>query len=111
MNFKLGIKDDFGSADCTDLNQVLSKLRGKEGQPTNELNDFELKELTRRDADAIAQACDGNAINEEEELVMADKVQGIGHDTRFQITTAPKSGDFSQKLDPNMSRISGSGSR
>jgi len=32
----------------------LAKLRGKEGKPTDELNDFELKELTRREADMTA---------------------------------------------------------
>jgi len=111
MNFKLGIKDEFGSADCTDLNQVLARLRGTEGKPTGELNDFDIKELTRREVDMTAQACDGNAINEEEELVMADKVQGIGHDTRHQVAIKPKSGAFGQLPTASTGRMSGAGSK
>jgi len=34
MNHKLGIKDDLGSSQCTDLSQVLAKLRhGDGGEP------------------------------------------------------------------------------
>ena len=48
MNFKLGIKDDL-IADCTDVKQVLERVRGsvmKNHKKASELTDFEVKALT-----------------------------------------------------------------
>jgi len=50
MNFKLGIKDDL-IADCTDVKQVLERVRGqtvKQPVKASELTDFEIKQLTQR---------------------------------------------------------------
>jgi hypothetical protein len=50
MNFKLGIKDEL-IADCTDIKQVLEKVRGqvvKKPEKASELTNFEIKYLTQK---------------------------------------------------------------
>lgn len=45
MNFKLGIKDDL-IADCTDVKQVLEKVRGqvvKQPEKASTLSEYEIK--------------------------------------------------------------------
>jgi hypothetical protein len=89
MNHKLGIKDDLGSSQCTDLSQVLAKLRHADGgdPATAQLTSFELKELTKREEVQLAE--DGKAIDDPEERLVADKVQGVGYETRHAVTIKP----------------------
>ena len=47
LNFKLGIKDEFTTG-CTDIKQVLERVRSKKSEPVSSLSAVEIKELTRR---------------------------------------------------------------
>jgi hypothetical protein len=90
MNFKLGIKDDL-IADCTDVKQVLEKVRGlstKQVEKASDLSSFEIKQLTQRTGT-------GGALDErvaeqpESELVATvDKVKGIGFDKQHIVSTS-----------------------
>ena len=55
MNFKLGIRDEL-TRDCEDIKQVLEKVRAKYvigyQEKASKLTEFEIKELTQRDAGA-----------------------------------------------------------
>ena len=88
---------------------MLAKLRNAEdpkgatGAPT-QLNEFELKELTRRDADCAALAQDGKIIDDPEELLVADKVAGVGFDQRFNVVSKPRA---HMAKEENLSRMDG----
>jgi len=65
MNFKLGIKDDL-IADCTDVKQVLDRVRGLDKAKNNkasDLTEFEIKELTMKST----EGADGQPLPEYDE--------------------------------------------
>ena len=93
MNFKLGIKDDL-IADCTDVKQVLERVRGqvtKQPEKPSTLSDYEIKQLTQRTGQGGAVDDMRVADLPESELITTvDKVKGIGFDRQHMVSTSAK---------------------
>jgi hypothetical protein len=93
MNFKLGIKDDL-IADCTDVKQVLERVRGlgtKQSDKPSTLTSFEVKALTQRTGQGGAvDDIRASDLPESELLVTADKIKGIGFDKQHMVSTSEK---------------------
>lgn len=74
LNFKLGIKDEF-TIGCTDIKQVLERVRSKQTEPVSSLSAVEIREMTKRDDEFYE---DSNNVN---------KVLGIGFETKNLVST------------------------
>ena len=72
MNFKLGIRDEL-TRDCEDIKQVLEKVRAKfvvgYQEKASKLSEFEIKELTQRDAGAA----NIENLNEKQKQILQDQ--------------------------------------
>ena len=75
LNFKLGIKDEFTTG-CTDIKQVLERVRAKKTEPVSSLSAVEIKELTKR-GDEFAELPEKKVC----------KVEGIGFESKNLVST------------------------
>lgn len=93
MNFKLGIKDDL-IADCTDVKQVLERVRGqvvKQPEKASELTDFEIKQLIQRTGTGGAVDDTKHVMEQDSELIeTVDKIKGIGFEKQHMVSTSAK---------------------